>query len=56
MRNFCYFKHSISDESLAKIKRNISETHEAYLDYYGEPNADDDPADYRTYTKGVRVA
>lgn len=29
---------------------------DAYCDYNGAPYCEDDPADHRAYTKGVRIA
>lgn len=35
---------------------NINENYEAFLDYNGEPEQSDDPADYYISLKGVRIA
>lgn len=39
-----------------QLIRSINEQYEAYIDYYGEPHYDDDPADYYVCVKGVRIS
>lgn len=34
------------DEEIAEQTRRLRDSKEAYLNYNGEPNVDDDPADY----------
>ena len=39
-----------------QLIRSINEQYEAYIEYYGEPHYDDDPADYYECVKGVRIS
>lgn len=43
------------DVTTEHLKRPVGRL-EAFLIYNGAPNTNDDPADYFTYPKGVRLA
>lgn len=46
-----------SNDNIPKLKRNINDKYEAYLDYYGKPYPSDDPADYYEISlKGAIIA